>query len=138
MADSRVVRELDGKLVEQGVISKDYSKDYIIVHKMLNNYMKRSGKILTQKNFDKGNEKLRDWLMILHKEGASQEKLTSYLRCGLAHLSFDFIASQNKDLSNGELVTRALQSFKHRNYHKSFFRKAPTKVTERISLKKKK
>ena len=137
MADSRVVKELDGKLMEQGVISKEYSKDYTIVHKMLNSYMKRSGKILTQKNFDMGNEKLRDWLMILHKEGASQEKLTSYLRCGLAHLSFDFIASQNKDLSKGDLVTRALQSFKGRNYHKSFFRKAPTKVTERISLKKK-
>jgi hypothetical protein len=138
MADSKVVKELDSKLMEQGVISKEYSRDYKIVHKMLNSYMKRTGKILTQKNFDRGNEKLRDWLMILHKEGASQEKLTSYLRCGLAHLSFDFIASQNRDLSNGVLVTRALQSFKGRNYHKSFFRKSPSKVTERISLKKKK
>jgi hypothetical protein len=137
MADSKIVKELDSKLMEQGVLSKDYSRDYKLVHKMLNSYMKRSGKILTQENFNKGNQTLRDWLMILHKEGASQEKLTSYLRCGLAHLSFDFIASQNKDLSNGELVTRALQSFKARNYHKSFFRKAPTKVTERISLKKK-
>lgn len=137
MADSKVVKILDSKLIEQGVISKDFSKEYKLVHSMLNSYMRRSGKILTQKNFDMGNEKLRDWLMILHKEGASQEKLTSYLRCGLAHLSFDFIASQNKDLSNGDLVTRALQSFKKRNYHKSFFRVAPKKVTERISLKKK-
>ncbi len=137
MADSKVVKVLDSKLIEQGVISKEYSKDYKIVHIMLNSYMRRSGKILTQKNFDKGNATLRDWLMILHKEGATQDKLTNYLRCGLAHLSFDFIASQNKGLSNGDLVTRALQSFKHRNYHKSFFRKAPKKATERISLKKK-
>jgi hypothetical protein len=131
------VKALDSKLIEQGVISKSYSKDYQLVHKMLNSYMKRSGKVLTQKNFDKGNEKLRDWLMILHKEGASQEKLTSYLRCGLAHLSYDFIASQNRDLSNKELATRALRSFKLRGFHKSFFKKAPTKEEKRISLKKK-
>ncbi len=115
----------------------DYSRDYKHVHSMLNNYMRRSGKELTQENFDKGDQKLRDWLMILHKEGASQEKLTSYLRCGLAHLSFDFIASQNRDLDNDELVTRALQSFKHRKYHKKFFRKSPTRITERISISKK-
>jgi len=136
MADSKTVKALDGKLIEQEVISKSFLKDYQLVHKMLNSYMKRSGKVLTQDNFDKGNDKLRDWLMILHKEGASQDKLTSYLRCGLAHLSFDFIASQNRKLSNSELVTRALQSFKHRGYHKSFFKKAPTKEEKRISLKR--
>lgn len=136
MADSKVIKDLDDKLIEQGVISREYARDYIIVHRMLNNYMKRSGKVLTQANFDRGEEKLRNWLMILHKEGASQEKLTSYLRSGLAHLSFDFIASNNKGIGRDDLVTRALQSFKHRNYHRTFFRKAPTKVTERISLKK--
>ncbi len=137
MADSKIVRMLDSKLMEQGVIPKRYAKDYSLVHKMLNSYMRRSGKVLTQKNFDDGNDKLRDWLMILHKEGASQEKLTSYLRSGLAHLSFDFIASQHRDLSSGELVTRALQSFKHRNYQKKFFKTSPTKEEKRISLKKK-
>lgn len=135
MADSKVVKALDDKLMEQGVIEKRYSRDYRNVHSMLNSYMRRSYKALTQENFDKGNEKLRNWLMILHKEGASQEKLTSYLRCGLAHLSFDYISSNNRDLKDSELVTRALQSFKQRGYHKSFFRKAPTKEEKRISLK---
>jgi hypothetical protein len=67
MADSKVVKELDSKLMEQGVISKEYSRDYKIVHKMLNSYMKRTGKILTQKNFDRGNEKLRDYLVPVYR-----------------------------------------------------------------------
>jgi len=137
MADSRTVRRLDEKLMKEGVISTDLKNDYQTVHDMLNNYMRRSGGKVPGENFKKGEAKLRDWLMILYKQGASQEKLTSYLRCGLAHLSFDFIDSQNKGITGSDLVTRSLQSFKLRNFHRSFFRVSQVKEKERISLKKK-
>ncbi|MGA1793086.1 MAG: hypothetical protein ACMUHM_03975 [Thermoplasmatota archaeon] len=137
MADSRTVRRLDDKLMKEGVLSADFKNDYQTVHDMLNSYMRRSGGKVPGENFKKGEAKLRDWLMILYKQGASQEKLTSYLRCGLAHLSFDFIDSQNKGITGSDLVTRSLQSFKLRNYHRSFFRVSQSKEKERISLKKK-
>ncbi|MGA1820216.1 MAG: hypothetical protein ACMUHU_04315 [Thermoplasmatota archaeon] len=137
MADSRTVRRLDEKLMKEGILSKDFKNDYQTVHDMLNSYMRRSGGKLPDENFKKGEKKLRDWLMILYKQGASQEKLTSYLRCGLAHLSFDYIDSQTSGITGSDLVTRSLQSFKLRNFHRSFFRVSQAKEKERISIKKK-
>ncbi|MGA1866168.1 MAG: hypothetical protein ACMUFK_01730 [Thermoplasmatota archaeon] len=137
MADSRTVRMLDMKLIEEGILSKDFKKDYQTVHDMLNSYMRRSGGKLPEDNFRIGDRKLRDWLMILYKQGASQEKLTNYLRCGLGHLSFDHISSQNPGISASDLVTRSLQSLKLRKYHRSFFRVSRQKEKTTISLKKK-
>jgi hypothetical protein len=138
MADSRIISRLDRKLIEDGLLDECFEKDYKIVHNMLNNHMRRTGGKVPSENFKVGEEKLRDWLMILYKKGASQEKLTSYLRCGLAHLSFDYIASQNQELKGSELVTRSLQSFKLRGFHKTFFKISPTKENSKISLKEKK
>ena len=55
------------------------------------------------------------WLLTLHKQGASQEKLTGYLRCGLAHLNYDYIESQYRQIGIEDLVTRTLLSLKKRN-----------------------
>jgi hypothetical protein len=137
MADSRIVQRLDQRLIKEGLLSEDFKKDYQTVHDMLNTYMRRYGGKLPDENFKKGEEKLRDWLMILYKKGASQEKLTSYLRCGLAHLSFDHIAAQNRNLPGSELITRSLQSFKLRKFNKTFFRVSHSKEKERITIKKK-
>ncbi|MGA1873478.1 MAG: hypothetical protein ACMUHY_07370 [Thermoplasmatota archaeon] len=137
MADSRTVRRLDGRLMKEGILSTEFKSDYQTVHDMLNSYMRRTGGKVPDENFRKGEEKLRNWLMILYKKGASQEKLTSYLRCGLAHLSFDHIASQNRKITGTDLVTRSLQSFKLRNFHRSFFRVSQVKEKERISIRKK-
>ncbi len=137
MADSKIVSKLDERLMKDGVLSSDFKKDYKIVHDMLNSYMRRTGGKVPDENFKKGETKLRDWLMIIYKKGASQEKLTSYLRCGLAHLSFDHIASQNPGLTGSDLVTRSLQSFKQRHFHNTFFKVAPSKEAKRISIKKK-
>jgi hypothetical protein len=136
MADARSIAKVDERLMEDGIISHEYKREYKIVHNMLNTYQKKTGGILTDENFKVGQEKLREWLMILNKKGASQEKLTSYLRSGLAHLSFDYISSKNRSLSMDELVTRTLLSFKGRNFHMSFFKIAPTKRGERITIKK--
>ncbi|MEA3558130.1 MAG: hypothetical protein U9R75_02650 [Candidatus Thermoplasmatota archaeon] len=136
MADSKTVAKLDSKLMEDEVVPRDYQKDYSIVHDMLNSYMRRHGGKLSEENFNVGDRKLRDYLMILSKKGASQEKLTAYLRVGLAHLSFDYIASMNPGLGPSQLTTRSLQSFKHRKFHKSYFKVSPTKEKKRISLKK--
>jgi len=93
MAESKIVSNLDRKLIEESILDPVYREDYQIVHSMLNERMRQTGKILTEETFKKGEDALREWLAVLSKQGASQEKLTSYLRCGLAHLCFDFIES---------------------------------------------
>lgn len=123
-------------MIEDEVVPKTYSRDYRTVHDMLNSHMRRHGGKLSDENFQIGERKLRNWLMILSKKGASQEKLTAYLRVGLAHLSFDYIASQNPELGSVDMLTRALQSFKHRNFHRSYFKRSPSKERRRISIER--
>ena len=139
MAVTKIVKALDEKLMNDGTISKEFEADYEKVHKILNTFMRQTGAELTAENFDEGDAKLRDWLMILYKEGAGQEKLTSYLRCGLAHLCYDFIQTQkeNAELATDELITRALQSFKARKFNNKRFKAAQSRMDETISLKKK-
>lgn len=137
MAVTKIVKELDSKLMEDGTISKEFEADYQKVHKMLNTFVKQTGGQVTAENFKKGEDTLRDWLMILYKQGATQERLTSYLRCGFAHLSYDFISTQeeNAGLASGELITRALQSFKKRKFNTKYFKLVKSKVETKISLK---
>ncbi len=136
MADGKLVSQLDKKLMEDGIINALYKSDYKKVHHLLNTHFKKSGSILTEESFKKGEEKLREWLIVLHKKGATQEKLSSYLRCGLAHLSFDFIESTYKTISKDDLITRSLQSLKLRGFHKTFFKAAPAQIKKQ-SIKKK-
>ena len=135
MAEVRSVVRLDQKLIENGIIDPTLEKDYKKVHDMMNRHVRKSGKILTEETFIKGEQALRNWLMLLYKKGATQEKLTSYLRCGLAHLSFDYIESTYEQIDIDGLVTRALQSFKNRNYHNSFFKVSAAEM-EKLEAKK--
>ena len=134
MADYRIVQKLDEKLIVDGVIDPAFRDDYQKVHSKLNSHLKKSGAILPEKTFEQGELKLRKWLFELYRMGASQEKLTSYLRCGLAHLSFDFIESSYKSIDDDDLVARALVSFKNREFHKTYFKAADLK---RSPVKKK-
>jgi hypothetical protein len=124
MAEKMIVIKLDEKLIKDGTIEKSYEKDYDKVHTFLNKEVKKYDKALGDENFKVGEKDLRSWLNTLNKQGASQEKLTSYLRCGLAHLCFDYIDLNTEKITNDEHVTRALQSFKKRNYDKSFFKES--------------
>lgn len=135
MAEIKIVQKLDDKLIENKIISKQYKADYLLVHKKLNSLMKKTGRILSEDTFAKGELALRKWLLMLQKQGASQEKLTSYLRCGLAHLSFDFIESTYKQIDSDDLIARTLVSLKKRKFHNTFF-KAP--VEKKIKAVKKK
>ena len=135
MAEIKIVQKLDDKLIENKIISKQYKADYSLVHKKLNSLMKKTGRILSEDTFAKGELALRKWLLMLQKQGASQEKLTSYLRCGLAHLSFDFIESTYKQIDSDDLIARTLVSLKKRKFHNTFF-KAP--VEKKIKAVKKK
>jgi hypothetical protein len=135
MAESKSVTKLDQKLMDEGILDPAFKNDYKKVHTMLNSHIKKTGKILSEDTFQEGDKKLREWLLTLYKKGASQEKLSSYLRCGLAHLSFDYIDSTYQIISIEDLLTRALQSFKKRNYHKSFFKAAVSKTKKTASKK---
>lgn len=122
MADKRVASQLDQKLIDSGIIAADFAKDYEKVHTFMNKDVKKYDKALGEEDFSVGEKALREWLNTLNKQGASQEKLTSYLRVGLAHLCFDYIDLKNEKLTDDEHVTRALQSFKKRHYDKSFYK----------------
>lgn len=126
MADKTIVKRLDAKLIKDNVIEEQYKKDYAKVHSNLNKKVKKYNSALKKDNFKLAENDLRDWLNTLNKLGATQEKLTSYLRCGLAHLCFDYIDLNVKKMTNDDHITRALQSFKKRKYDKSFY-KGPVK-----------
>jgi uncharacterized membrane-anchored protein YjiN (DUF445 family) len=122
LAEIKKIEKLDAKLMESGIIKEEFKKDYNKIHTLLNDKVKRGGKSLTEDVFEQGNGVLREWLSTQAKRGAAQEKLTSYIRCGLAHLCFDFVQSQDKNADTGSIVTRALQSFKKRKYDKSYYK----------------
>ena len=125
MADQRGISKLDEKLIGANIIPKSLSGDLPLVHRKMNAILKKTGAILSDEIFETGNEALRKWLNLLHKQGASQEKLTAYLRSGLAHLTYDFIESQYHQIDLDDLVARTLVSLKNRNLHTSFY-KAPS------------
>ncbi len=122
MADKKVVAKLDSKLIEQGIINGDFEKDYVKVHTFLNKNNATYDKYLKDDDFKKCEADLRKWLITLNKQGASQEKLTSYLRSGMGHLCFNYIRIKGEKISGDEHVTRALKSFKQRKFDKTFFK----------------
>jgi hypothetical protein len=127
MADKRIVSKLDEKLIDDCIIKPDFVNDYEKVHTFLNKDVKKYDIALSDEDFETGEKALRAWLNILDKKGASQEKLTSYLRVGLAHLCFDYIDLKTDKLTDDDHIKRALQSFKKRNYDKSFYKSSTKK-----------
>ncbi len=136
MADQRGIGKLDERLVDGGIIPASLAGELALVHKKMNAILKKTGAILSDEIFETGNAALRKWLNLLWKQGASQEKLTAYLRCGLAHLTYDFIESQYHQIDIEDLVSRTLVSLKNRNLHASFFKPPVTRATAGASAKK--
>ena len=128
MADYKVIQKLDEKLIKEGIIDPAFRDDFKKVHTKLNSNYKKSGAVLPVKIFENNETRLRKWLGELYKKGASQERLTSYLRCGLAHLSFDFIESSYKSIDKEALITRAFMSFKTREFHKTYYKATDTAI----------
>jgi hypothetical protein len=139
MADYKIVQKLDDKLIAEGILDHVFKDDYRKVHSRLNTHYKKSGTVLPAKMFAKNEASLRKWLGELYKKGASQERLTSYLRCGLAHLSFDFIESSYQSIDKEDLLTRALLSYKNREFHKTYYKATDTAilVKKKRNVKKK-
>lgn len=141
MADKKGITKLDEKLISMNIVPGSFLGDFPLVHRKMNSIIKKTGAILSDEVFETGNAALRKWLLLLNSQGASQEKLTAYLRCGLAHLSYDFIESQFHQIGIDDLVSRTLVSFKGRNLHTSFFKppaepiKLPTKKNTAASGK---
>lgn len=122
MADKKGIEKLDEKLADMKIIPETLLSDLPLVHRKMNSILKKTGAVLSDEIFETGNAALREWLVLLSRQGASQEKLTGYLRCGLAHLTYDYIESQYHQISLDDLVSRTLVSFKKRKLHTSFFK----------------
>lgn len=137
MADLKQMSVLDGKLIEDGCIDAAYLDDYPKVHRELNKRARRGAGVLDESHLEAGEKALREWLGVIHRQGAGQEKLTSYLRVGMAHLCYDLIASTYEKIGPEDLITRALLSFKKRKFQKSFFRAAAENRKKIAPVKKK-
>ena len=124
MADKKGIAKLDEKLVSMRLIPRQLLGELPLVHRKMNSIIKKTGAILSDEVFETGNQALRKWLQLLGKQGASQAKLTAYLRCGLAHLTYDYTESQYRQIDGDDLVSRSIISLKMRNLHTSFFKPA--------------
>ena len=122
MANKSIAVKLDEKLVKDGIIEDKFIKDCEKVHIFLNKQVKKYDRALKDDDFSVGESDLRNWLNTLFKQGASREKLNTYLRCGLAHLCFDYIDIKNEKINTSDHLTRAFQSFKKRKFNKSYFK----------------
>lgn len=134
MADAKTIQLLDEKLIEGNLIDNSYKEDYKKVHRFLNSHIHKRGSSLPLETFEVVEKLLRNWLDTLYKQGASQEKLTSYLRCGLAHMSFDYIDSTYEQIGREDLVTRAMISFKQRHYNRTFYRPPATPSSKKTGV----
>ncbi len=116
--------KLDEKLMNDETISSNFKNDYIRVHDLLNKNVKTYDVYLKNDDFKGAEADLRKWLKTLQKQGAGPEKLNSFLKCGMAHLCFDYIdvKKDGSDLDEDAKTTRALQSFKKRRFNKMFIR----------------
>ncbi|HNY21006.1 MAG TPA: hypothetical protein PKO22_02540, partial [Treponemataceae bacterium] len=123
-ADKKGIAKLDEKLVSMRLIPRQLLGELPLVHRKMNSIIKKTGAILSDEVFETGNQALRKWLQLLGKQGASQAKLTAYLRCGLAHLTYDYTESQYRQIDGDDLVSRSIISLKMRKLHTSFFKPA--------------
>lgn len=122
MADKKGIEILDAKLLSSKIVPRQFKAELPLVHKKMNSIIKKTGKVLSDTVFETGNLALRKWLSLLAKQGASQSKLTAYLRCGLAHLTYDYVESQYKKIDIDDLISRTLVSMKNRKLHNCFFK----------------
>ncbi|HKL87118.1 MAG TPA: hypothetical protein VJ861_12375 [Treponemataceae bacterium] len=83
--------KLDEKLMNDETISSSLKNDYIRVHDLLNKNVKTYDVYLMNDDFKGAEADLRKWLKTLQKQGAGPEKLNSFLKCGMAHLCFDYM-----------------------------------------------
>lgn len=138
MADKKGIEILDAKLLSSKIVPKQFKADLPLVHKKMNSIIKKTGKVLSDTVFETGNMALRKWLSLLAKQGASQSKLTAYLRCGLAHLTYDYVESQYKKIDLDDLISRTLVSMKNRKLHNCFFKPQGEPAPAKKAAKQKK
>lgn len=136
MADKKSMTRLDERLVGLGIVSGAFLAEFPLVHRKMNSIVRKTGAELSDSVFESGNAELRAWLTVLFKRGASQEKLTAYLRCALAHLTYDFIESQYHQIDLDDLISRAIVSLKKRKLHTSFFKPAQEVKPAPVKAKK--
>jgi hypothetical protein len=119
MPDIELLTGLDRALIDRGIIAGAYAGEYYEVHATMKRFRAGTGVYFSTKNLAGGESYLRKWLARLGAQGAPRKKLTSFLRCGLAHLCHDFIEFTFECIPPEEIVEKALASFMSRNYHRA-------------------
>ncbi|WP_061261771.1 hypothetical protein [Leptospira interrogans] len=123
MTDSALIQKLNARLIDEGILDRTFEENYSIVYQKLNEEIfKIENPSLPEINFELGEKFLKNWLTGLSHQGISQDKLTNYLRCGLAHLSYEYIKSNDQEIEIDDKIESTIVFFKNRNFEKSFFR----------------
>ncbi|AAS70779.1 hypothetical protein GS518_10950 [Leptospira interrogans] len=123
MTDSVLIQKLNARLIDEGILDRTFEENYSIVYQKLNEEIfKIENPSLPEINFELGEKFLKNWLTGLSHQGISQDKLTNYLRCGLAHLSYEYIKSNDQEIEIDDKIESTIVFFKNRNFEKSFFR----------------
>jgi hypothetical protein len=134
MPDIVMLTGLDRKLIEEGIIDPEYTGEYYIVHEKMKSFRAGTGKYFSTDDLAGGEDFLRKMLEELEKEGHPRGKLTNFLRCGLAHLCYDFIEFTYELIPEEEIIQRSVESMVNRNYHVAVLapkEKLPVKKTPR-------
>ncbi|EJO77690.1 hypothetical protein LEP1GSC045_1444 [Leptospira interrogans serovar Pomona str. Kennewicki LC82-25] len=112
MTDSVLIQKLNARLIDEGILDRTFEEDYSIVHQKLNEEIfKIENPSLPEINFELGEKFLKNWLTGLSHQGTSQDKLTNYLRCGLAHLSYEYIKSNDQEIEIDDKIESTIVFF---------------------------
>ncbi|EQA61275.1 hypothetical protein [Leptospira alexanderi] len=113
---------MDARRIEDNILDGNFKEDDSFVLRKLDEEISRIEKSAQPEiNFKSGEKILKDWLHEFSLRDTSQEKLTNYLRCELAHLSFDYIESDKETEELDDLIEHALVFLKNRDLERSFF-----------------
>ena len=120
--------QFDQHLIDRNYLPDNF--DYNVVHNRIDYGVKWYGGKHREKDWYHSEEGFRDWLYGMSNRGASQEKLTAYLRCGMGHFSLDEADGRwyQRDpdgydsLPWEKVFEGALKSYVSIGYHRKFFR----------------
>lgn len=88
-------QDFDSFLISGGYLPDGY--EYDIVHNRLDDGSRKYGSHHRDMDIYHTEDGIRYWLQGMSNRNASQEKLTAYLRCALAHIALDMAETEIRE-----------------------------------------
>ncbi len=130
MPDRQTHNRFDKYLIEREYLFEEY--DYNAVHNRIDKGVKWYGGAHRDEDYYHSEEGLRDWLRGKENQGMKQDKLTAFLRCGMAHFALDKADERwyDKDPSNYDnfpwekIFEGALKSVTVKGWDRKYYKSA--------------